>query len=263
MQVALYPCMNTVSALSKTFAASTVIAAQSTKSAQKSSPVDTFARTSARASAVTNLPPPSAPKQQLTPALSAAAESFATNLGLVEDCDSADSLTLAFLKLNLTDANESVQMHQELVEVQSQLRQMAIDEAQQANRNASELQKELEKAANFAATLSNVFLALQIAAHAAQIATGAPVAVIMTGVSQLAMAPANLNIALKQADIHETKNIANRHNVMADEAQQALSNEADLVNSLMTHKNDTVDTVFQMINARWEAKQAVFAAYAA
>ncbi|MBI5508548.1 MAG: hypothetical protein HY903_07330 [Deltaproteobacteria bacterium] len=62
---------------------------------------------------------------------------------------SADLLLAIFLKLNITDPNNSVETHAKLIDVMSELRQLAIAEAKKRIERAQELMKEAESSGGY------------------------------------------------------------------------------------------------------------------
>lgn len=251
--------MSAITALSKpSFAANVAVPSSVVATTRRAAvaAVDSLGAATKRSVTASSLPPPSAPSTTLTPALSAGAASFANNLDAVDAFGgSADSLTAAFLKLNIADPNESVQVHDELYEAASNLRQLGIDAAKKANENARELQKELEKLAGFAAMVGNIAAVAQLAAAVASIATGPGALIATASVFRVVEAGATYAATSKELQIKQVELEATRNNARADEGQQRLSEEGDIINTIMEQKNHTVDVVLQMINASGDAKR--------
>ena len=98
--------------------------------------------------------PVTAPTVELTPELRRGAQSFSTNFSIAMDDVLADGdlskmkpdqMLAAFLKLNIEDPNNSVETHNRLSEVMSELRQRAIDDAKAKIVEAEKMREEAEK----------------------------------------------------------------------------------------------------------------------
>ena len=98
--------------------------------------------------------PVTAPTVELTPELRRGAQSFSNNFSIAMDDVLADGdlskmkpdqMLAAFFKLNIEDPNNSVETHNRLSEVMSELRQRAIDDAKAKIAEAEKMREEAEK----------------------------------------------------------------------------------------------------------------------
>ncbi|MEZ4270285.1 MAG: hypothetical protein R3C68_02245 [Myxococcota bacterium] len=75
---------------------------------------------------------------------------------------STEMLIALFLKLNITDPNNSVETHNQLHEIATNLRQQAIDESQKRQANANKMMKEAQAYADKAQTFSTIVMVVMI-----------------------------------------------------------------------------------------------------
>lgn len=258
----------------------------------------------------TQLKPPAPPRVELTPDTKAGAENFARQLDAAlndfflnptspgsatssADGDvkrlmdlSADLLLAAFLKLNIADPNNTVATHNKLHEFATQMREMAIREAQQKMKVAAEQMKEAEKAAEGAAQMRSIAtivaivvavvatimtfgaagplaatalasLSTTLAAHATAIQIASFVAVLAT---QLGAATAENKAANLALDAQQSALDAKRFEKMAQMHQQQLQEEGEIIKTLIESKNKTVDAVLQMLNAMFASSVKLMSA---
>lgn len=168
---------------------------------------------------------------------------------------SADQLLTEFLKLNISDPNESVETLNTLYDLTSKMRQMAIDEAQARIRRAQELMREAQKYADQAQQYADIAGMFGFAA----IIMG-PLGAIMSAMMQLIAAIANYEAQMMMADAKEEKNNGERHNFMGDMHQDIVQDTSKAISDIVQAKNDVVDSVLQMLNASFATQQLLMSA---
>jgi hypothetical protein len=73
-------------------------------------------------------------------------------------------------------------------------------------------------------------------------------------------AGANYKAADKAADARQAQLGVDRSRFRADQAQERIQDEGEVINTIMEHKNQTIDAVMQMTNATWASRQQLMAA---
>ncbi len=73
-------------------------------------------------------------------------------------------------------------------------------------------------------------------------------------------AGANYKAADKMIDAKEATLGATRARVRADREQERIQDEAEIINTIMEQKNQTIEAVMQMTNATWSSRQQLMAA---
>jgi hypothetical protein len=177
---------------------------------------------------------------------------------------SPDALLAAFLKLNITDPNNSVDTHNKLHEALSVLRERAIKDAQQKIKVAEELREEAEKDAGQAAYVGQIMSMIRIIvciiAIVCMFIPGVNLLVlalavaIITAITMVMQAAAENKAANSQADANQAANDAKRAELMAEQAQQQLQEESEIIKMIIESKNKMVESVIQMMNAIFGAR---------
>ncbi len=227
------------------------------------------------------LAPVAAPSVEMTPELRRGAQSFTNNFSIAVDDALAnrdlskmkpDQMLAAFLKLNIEDPNNSVETHNRLSEVMSELRQRAIDDAKAKIAEAEKMREEAEKYAGVVDVINVIATAV--------ILVGAAVLTAATfGVGGLVLAPAaiaaisgamaltgclqaaaNLNAQQKSLDAQDMALDSKRSQQQADRAQDQLEDEAAIMEMIMESKNQMVESVLKMMNASFGVNQKIIAA---
>ena len=181
--------------------------------------------------------PVTAPTVELTPELRRGAQSFSNNFSIAMDDVLADGdlskmkpdqMLAAFLKLNIEDPNNSVETHNRLSEVMSELRQRAIDDAKAKIAEAEKMREEAEKYAGVvdminivvtsvlmigAAVLTAATFGIGGFALPAAAAAAISISMALAGVVQ---AGANLTAAEKSLDAQEMALDSKRSQQQAD-----------------------------------------------
>jgi hypothetical protein len=252
--------MSTLAAIPSVRSAVGTTAPLATHKARAAALVDTATRVSNNATDM-RLPPPSAPRTSTS--VSAGARSFAQSITSVNHMDVSqlgdDSLTAAFLKLNISDPNENVATHNALYDAASNLRQLALDEAQKQNDRVEELQHEATKYAAATTMLTGV-MKITEKLGAALIPVNACVAAVLTGAASAAVSALDYKNKQKGLAVREAQNVAARIRVRADEEQTTIQNEGDIVNTIMETKNAVVDAVMKMVEQRGVTAQQLLSA---
>lgn len=227
------------------------------------------------------LSPVAPPTVEMTPELRRGAQSFTNNFSIAIDDALAnrdlskmkpDQMLAAFLKLNIEDPNNSVETHNRLSEVMSELRQRAIDDAKAKIAEAEKMREEAEKYAGVVDVINVIATAV--------ILVGAAVLTAATfGVGGLVLAPAaiaaisgamaltgclqaaaNLNAQQKSLDAQDMALDSKRSQQQADRAQDQLEEEAAIMEMIMESKNQMVESVLKMMNASFGVNQKIIAA---
>ncbi len=198
---------------------------------------------------------------------------------------SSEALLAAFLKINIDDPNNSVEIQNDLHQLSSDLRQKAMDEAQTKADIAEKLQAE---AAGYASKIGPIVEIIQIVcivlavftAGATLIAAGALGAAVATAtaaattaiaaaqsaiaviiaVLQIVAAGAQAKSAEKSSDANEASNDSDRSRLQAEQAQHALEEQAAVISLIMESKNAMVDAVLKMMNASFATNNKVMSA---
>jgi len=235
--------------------------------------------------ALSPLTPPLPPPVVMTNETKASAKTFAVNLDkgmsnfLAQGVDTtgkiipwpvskltSDMLLSAFLKLQITDPNNDVRTHDDLSTAMSALRQKALEDAWQKEKEAlkelEEARKKAEEAANYASATSYLsIIALVLAAIMAIFTMGASAAMVaMSMVMKIAMAvvvmaaqihTAQLQKAAadKQIQAEEKMLSAERFRRLAEIYQEMLQSETAIIKVIIESKNKTYEAVMQMLNA--------------
>lgn len=168
---------------------------------------------------------------------------------------SADQLLSEFLKLNINDPNANVATQDKLYQLASNMRKLAIEEAQKKIRNAEELMKEAQKMADAAEKYANMAGMVGIAA-----AFMGPLGAILSGIMQIVRAVMQYQAQMKMADAKQEKNNAERFKLMGDMHQNQVEETGDTINKIMELKNQMVDSVINMINASFSTQQQLMSA---
>ncbi len=160
-----------------------------------------------------------------------------------------DMLLAAFLKLNITDPNNSVDTHNKLHELATRMRQQALENAKKALQNARELMmealRELEKAEAMAEALMILSILLAVVAMiAGQIM--AIIAALIKLVAEIVVAQMQLAAQLKMADAKELENYGKGRRLNAEINQNQVEDETEIMKRIMEDKNRTVDAVIKM-----------------
>jgi len=222
-----------------------------------------------------------APTVQMTPELRRGAQSFSNNFSIAMDDVLAngdlskmkpDQMLAAFLKLNIEDPNNSVETHNRLSEVMSELRQKAIDDAKAKIAEAEKMREEAEKYAGVvdminivvtsvlmigAAVLTAATFGIGGFALPAAAAAAISISMALAGCLQ---AGANLTAAEKSLDAQEMALDSKRSQQQADRAQDQLEEEAAIMEMIMESKNQMVESVLKMMNASFGVNQKILAA---
>ncbi len=184
-----------------------------TSNARVAALVDTATRV-ANPPSDTRLPPPSAPITAQP--VSAAARSFAESISAFDvnhmnigELDS-DSLTAAFLKLNISDPNENVETHDALYTAASNLRQAAIDEEEKENDRVEELQHEATKYAAATTTITGI-MKISNTLSKALISASPLAAALIGGVSQVGLAVLDSKNKAKELTLAEALQSSGPH----------------------------------------------------
>ncbi len=85
-------------------------------------------------------------------------------------------------------------------------------------------------------------------------------ALIGTAALQGVSAGANYKAADKMLDAKEAQLGVTKARFRADQAQERVQDEAEIINTIMESKNQTIDAVMQMTNATWASRQQLMAA---
>lgn len=251
--------------------------ASASTSAAKVIALDSYAASKVQArSGDVALAPPSAPVVAMSAKVVAGAEAFASNVDAAFDIDNMapNNMLTAFLKLNITDPNNSVETHNALCEAASNLRQMAIATAKEQNNRATELQQEAETYANQVGVLTDIVGAVAMATNVGALVTGLATTVIAgelssglaaaadtaTGAGKLANAVENYVVRSYQLAAQEAELMSDRSELTATEEQQRVEDESEIINTVMESKNAMVDAVLNMMEAARVSKQALLEA---
>jgi Flp pilus assembly protein TadB len=186
---------------------------------------------------------------------------------------SADLLMAAFLKLNVTDPNNSVETHQDLHTAMSKLRERAIRDAQQKMKVAAKLRAEAEKEADkagYVSTLMSVIrIVLCVVALICMCIPGlqGPALLIIMIVIALACcactvveAKANNDAANASIDAGQAGLMGKRAQMMAEQMQEQLEQEAEIMKMIIESKNKMVEAVIRMMNAAFGSAQKLMSA---
>lgn len=187
------------------------------------------------------------------------AASFARNMqrvsqGLAKAGElSADQLIAEYLKLEMTDPNNSVETHNELYEGLSRLRQAAIDEALAKSERAEEMKKEADHyASTFGAFGDFLGLVATVAAIGGAIFTsGATLLLLGIAGSVCGAVSAGINLSATQQSLEaQTVDVmASRMRQFAELNQAGVEEEAKVIELILESKNKAVQAVMKMINA--------------
>ncbi len=194
---------------------------------------------------------------------------------------SSDALLAAFLKINIDDPNNSVEVQNDLHQLSSDLRQKAMDEAQTKADNAEKLQAEASGYASKVAPMIEIIqivcivlavftagASLALAAGATGALAAASTAVVaaqgmiamVVAALQVVSAGAQAKTAEKTADANEASNDSDRSRLQAEQAQHALEEQAAVISLIMESKNAMVDAVLKMMNASFATNNKVMSA---
>lgn len=214
---------------------------------------DEFSVAVAKDSATSALPPPRPPVTLIDEQIAGGARSFVAQLETMQagnaslDVLNADMLLATFLKLNINDPNNSVETQNELHELSSNLREMALQEAQKRQEVATEMAREAEDAGGYAAMAMQISVIVSVAG----IFTGGVVsmiAAVVSGVAQAAKAAEDLDVTEKMLDAQEMGQLAERSRNHAQRHQEQIEGEAENIRDLFEYKNTVVDNVLQMMD---------------
>ncbi len=187
----------------------------------------------------------------------------------------ADMLLAAFLKLNITDPNNSVETHQQLHKAMSLLRDMAIKEAQAKEAKAAKVREEAMKEADSAKYVSDVMnivrivivvIVLIVAIVCAIIpgTQGITVLLICAAVAICAAtvveADANKNASTASCDAAAAGLMGQQAQLMAEKFQEQLKDEGEIMQTIMESKNKVVDAILRMMNAMFGSAQKLMSA---
>jgi|MDSW01.1.fsa_nt_gb hypothetical protein len=171
-----------------------------------------------------------------------------------------DQLLAQFLKLQIVDPNNSVETHQDLHQAMSELRQLAIDEAQARIARAEEQRKEAEAYASFASTFGALFSLFTLALSFITLGASMGAQAIIGVMGQVASGFANAKAADMSADARQQQLLAERMRLMAEMFQEQLEEEGKMIEALMESKNQAVDAIIKMLNSNFMSHQKILAA---
>ena len=193
------------------------------------------------------------------------ARTFAHNLNRVLtpakfESMNPDQLLAQFLKLQIVDPNNSVETHQDLHQAMSELRQLAIDEAQARIARAEEQRKEAEAYASFASAFGALFSLFTLALSFITLGASMGAQAIIGVMGQVASGFANAKAADMSADARQEQLLAERMRLMAEMFQEQLEEEGKMIEALMESKNQAVDAIIKMLNSNFMSHQKIMAA---